>query len=118
MSTEPTSTDAEGAWSPDTTAVWASIAAIVALCLLLVSTVIDQQRSIATLTKIDTQQTTTATTAHRAEDQLSALAKGVQQLSDQGDANATAVIGVLKRNGVNIKGPNAPAPAAPAASAP
>jgi hypothetical protein len=39
----------------------------------------------------------------RAEAQLLALARGMQGLADQGNANAIAIVAVLAENGINIK---------------
>jgi hypothetical protein len=75
-----------------------------ALSLLLVSNIIDQQRAVVRLQKLDKDQATIIANAHKAEDQLNMLAKGLQSLANGGDANAAAVTAILQRNGIKIKG--------------
>ncbi len=75
-----------------------------ALSLLLVSNIIDQQRAVVRLQKLDKDQATTIASARKAEDQLNTLAKGVQSLASGGDANAAAIMAILQRNGIKIKG--------------
>jgi predicted membrane chloride channel (bestrophin family) len=104
QSDKPAGDDPETARVPPTSGVWAAIALSIAFCLFLGSSLSDQLRALDALSKLDAQQTSTLATSNKAEDQLTALAKGLQQLSDQGNANANAVIAVLHRNGVNIKG--------------
>lgn len=83
--------------------VAAGVALGAAICLLLVSNLIDQQRAIARLQKADKDQTTTIAASHKAADQLNALAKGTEALAKSGDANAAAVVAILQRNGIKIK---------------
>jgi hypothetical protein len=76
-----------------------------ALSLILVSNIIDQQRAITRLEKLDKDQAMTVANGKKAEAQLNTLAKGVQTLATGGDANAAAVVAVLQRNGIKIKTP-------------
>jgi hypothetical protein len=76
-----------------------------ALSLILVSNIIDQQRAMTRLEKLDKEQAMTIANAKKAEAQLNTLAKGVQTLAAGGDANAAAVVAVLQRNGIKIKTP-------------
>jgi len=81
---------------------------LLALTLIIVlgSSLLDLHRANDSLTKLDKEQTTSMVTANRPEAQLNALARGVQQLADGGNANAAAIVATLQANGVHIN-PNA-----------
>jgi len=92
-----------------------------ALVLLLTSSLVDIGRFHTALTAAKTEQTAAVATSARAEAQLDALAKGTQALADGGNANARAILGVLRANGIQINAAANPAgnPAGnPAASSP
>ena len=88
---------------------YAVFALSIALCLVLGSSLLDIQRNNAALTEATKQQAAAVAASHKSEDQLNALARGVQALSDRGDANAAMIVGVLQRNGIHINAAN-PAP--------
>jgi N-acetylglucosamine kinase-like BadF-type ATPase len=90
-------------------APWAVAALAAALGLVLASSLIDVQRADTTLATVDKEQVAAIAVAHRSEDQLNALARGVQQLADSGNPNAIAIVNTLQRNGVhiNVDGANA-----------
>lgn len=86
-----------------------------ALVLLLVSSLVDIGRFHTSLTAAKAQQAVAIETSSRAEKQLDALAKGTQALADGGNANARAILGVLRANGVQV---NANAHATPGGTTP
>ncbi len=73
-----------------------------AICLVLGSNVVDVQRANAILAEAGKQQAATFIASHKSEDQLNALARGLQQLANHGDANASTIIDTLQRNGIRI----------------
>ncbi len=89
--------------TPYRSGTWGAIAIAAALTLVLASSLVDVGRSNAALSKLDKQQAAAFAGARRAEGQLTALAKGVQQLADGGNANAAAIVATLQRNGLRIR---------------
>ena len=87
---------------PYASGTWAIIALAGALCLVLGSSLIDLGRANTALIKLNKDQAAAAIVAHKGEAQLNALARGVQQLADSGNANAAAIVAVLQRNGIRI----------------
>ena len=83
--------------------MWATIALAAGLCLVFASSLIDVRRSNAALTAVDRQQVARLAVARRAENQLNALARGVEELVKGGNANAATVVDILNRNGIRIK---------------
>lgn len=99
--------------APATTVQTASIgmlATAAAVVLVLGSNLVDISRFHDALTRTQTQQQVNLATIGRAENQLNALAKGTKALADAGNPNATAILAVLRQNGVQV---NADAAAAP-----
>ena len=86
---------------------WAAICALLALCLVSASMLIDLERGTAALKKAGDQQTAALEVAQRAERQLTALADGTQKLAGEGNENAKTVIALLRQNGIQV----APKPA-------
>lgn len=88
-----------------------------AVVLLLGSNLVDIGRFHEALTKAQVQQQINLETATRAETQLDALAKGTQALANAGNPNASAILGVLRQNGIQVNagagrpGSGTPAPA-------
>ena len=74
-----------------------------ALSLVLVSNLMDLARGKAQLDQLVARQDATLKTTGKAEAQLDALARGLQQLSSGGNANAQKIVSVLQANGVHIK---------------
>ena len=74
-----------------------------ALCIVLTSVAIDLGGARSNLQKSVEAQKTALANAKKVETQLDALAKGVNQLAQGGNANAKRIIAVLQQNGVNIK---------------
>lgn len=74
-----------------------------ALCVVLTSVAIDLGSARSNLQKSVEAQKTALANAKKVETQLDALAKGVNQLAQGGNANARRIIAVLQQNGVNIK---------------
>lgn len=87
----------------------AVLALSVALCLVFGSSLLDIQRNNTALAEATKQQATAVAASHKSEAQLNALARGVQALSDGGNANATMIVGALQRNGIHIN-TTSPAP--------
>ena len=73
-----------------------------ALCLVLASNLTDLARGKAQLNQLISRQETTLKTTAKAEGQLDALARGVQQLAASGNPNAQKILTVLQANGVHI----------------
>jgi len=84
----------------------AVLALSIALVLVLGSSLLDIQRNNAALADATKQQAAAVAASHKSETQLNALARGVQALSDSGDANATMIVGALQRNGIHINATN------------
>jgi hypothetical protein len=74
-----------------------------ALCLVLVSNLTDAARGKTELNTLIGRQEETLKTTAKAEGQLNALARGVQELAASGNPNAQKIVGVLLANGVHIK---------------
>ena len=74
-----------------------------ALCLVLASNLADLAHGKDQLNQLLARQETTLKTTARAESQLDALARGVQQLADGGNANAQKIVSSLQATGVHIK---------------
>lgn len=81
----------------------ATLLTALALCIVLISVAIDLSTAHANLQKSVEAQKTALANAKKVETQLDALAKGVNQLAQGGNANAKRIIAVLQQNGVNIK---------------
>jgi hypothetical protein len=74
-----------------------------ALCLVLASNLSDLTRAKTQLNQLISRQETTLKTTDKAEGQLDALARGIQQLAVSGNPNAQKIVAVLQANGVHIK---------------
>ena len=89
-------------WAPLVRDV-AIILTAASLSLMLVSNLTDLAREKEQLNQLTTRQETTLKTTGKAEAQLDALARGVQQLAAGGNPNAQKIVAVLQANGVRIK---------------
>ncbi len=73
-----------------------------AVILVLGSNLIDIGRFHQTMTRTRAQQQISLDNTGRAEKQLDSLAKGTKSLADAGNANAQAILNVLRQNGVQV----------------
>ncbi len=78
----------------------------VAFCIVLVASLVDAISAHAQLSATLQQQHASDELVGRIDAQLDALARGTQQLAQQGNANATKIVDALAQSGVHINAPH------------
>lgn len=73
-----------------------------ALCLVLIASAVDAVRAHGELTQTIARQQANAPLIGRVDAQLDALARGTQQLAQQGNPHAAQIVATLAQNGVRI----------------